>query len=97
MLPFPVRQCSVSSSLCLEHQSKSLLVHPFFTSSHIITEERMNLTLLTFTFVILTLVKSTVGGPLAYGICQAGCSPMVVACYGAAGVVFGTLTAGGEL
>ncbi|KAL3658321.1 hypothetical protein V7S43_016706 [Phytophthora oleae] len=34
------------------------------------------------------------GGPLAYGICQTGCNALVVACYGAAGAVFGTVTAG---
>ncbi len=30
----------------------------------------------------------------AYGICQAGCASLVVACYAAAGLVFGTVTAG---
>lgn len=33
-------------------------------------------------------------GPAAYGICQAGCAAVVVACYAAAGAVFGTVTAG---
>jgi len=33
-------------------------------------------------------------GPAAYGICQAGCAAVVVACYAAAGSVFGTVTAG---
>ncbi|EGZ13392.1 hypothetical protein PHYSODRAFT_514663 [Phytophthora sojae] len=33
-------------------------------------------------------------GPLAYGICQTGCNAVAVACYSAAGVVFGTVTAG---
>jgi hypothetical protein len=33
-------------------------------------------------------------GPLAYGICQTGCNAVAVACYGAAGVTFGTVTAG---
>ncbi|KAH7042872.1 hypothetical protein BKA57DRAFT_483025 [Linnemannia elongata] len=32
--------------------------------------------------------------PLAYGICQTGCNSLAVACYGAAGFTFGTLTAG---
>lgn len=35
----------------------------------------------------------TNAGPLAYGICQAGCSVVVVACYAAAGVTFGTVVA----
>lgn len=33
-------------------------------------------------------------GPAAYGICQAGCSSVVVACYAGAGFTFGTVTAG---
>jgi hypothetical protein len=33
-------------------------------------------------------------GPLSYGICQTGCNALVVACYGAAGFTFGTVTAG---
>jgi len=33
-------------------------------------------------------------GPAAYGLCQAACSAAVVACYGAAGLTFGTVTAG---
>ncbi|CAF1122499.1 unnamed protein product, partial [Rotaria sordida] len=33
-------------------------------------------------------------GPVAYGICQAGCAALAVACYSAAGAVFGTVTAG---
>ena len=33
-------------------------------------------------------------GFAAYGICQSGCNALVVACYGAAGYTFGTVTAG---
>ena len=33
-------------------------------------------------------------GPAAYGICQTGCNAVVVACYAAAGVTFGTVTVG---
>lgn len=33
-------------------------------------------------------------GPLSYGICQSGCNALVVACYAAAGFVFGTVTVG---
>ena len=32
-------------------------------------------------------------GPVAYGVCQSGCTGLVVACYGAAGAVFGTVLA----
>ena len=36
----------------------------------------------------------TLAGPLAYGICQTGCNAVAVACYAAAGLTFGTVTAG---
>lgn len=32
-------------------------------------------------------------GPIGYGVCQAGCSGVVVACYAAAGFTFGTVAA----
>lgn len=46
------------------------------------------------TFVFLSLLITAAGGPTAYGICQAGCAALVVACYAAAGATFGTVTAG---
>ena len=33
-------------------------------------------------------------GPFSYGICQTGCNTIAVACYGGAGLTFGTVTAG---
>ncbi len=49
-------------------------------------------------FLMALLLSSTNGGPAAQGVCYAGCAAMVVACYAAAGFVFGTVTAGvGEL
>ncbi|RPB29212.1 hypothetical protein L211DRAFT_845208 [Terfezia boudieri ATCC MYA-4762] len=49
-------------------------------------------------FLILPAVIAMLGtasaGPLAYGICQAGCSTLVVSCYAAGGLTFGTITAG---
>ena len=46
-------------------------------------------------FALLILMATVIeAGPAAYGICQAGCAALVVACYAAAGVVFGTVTAG---
>jgi hypothetical protein len=39
------------------------------------------------------LAGQTTAGPVGYGICQAGCSTLVVACYGAAGATFGTVVA----
>ncbi|KAK8182516.1 hypothetical protein BC567DRAFT_220126 [Phyllosticta citribraziliensis] len=41
----------------------------------------------------LTMAASVAAGPLGYGICQAGCSGVVVACYAAAGFTFGTVLA----
>ncbi|OBZ83011.1 hypothetical protein A0J61_08936 [Choanephora cucurbitarum] len=39
----------------------------------------------------LTLIQA---GPASYGICQAGCNAVAVACYAGAGFTFGTVTAG---
>ena len=49
-----------------------------------------------FAFILIIALLSTCAesGPLAYGICQTGCNAGVVACYTAAGVTFGTVTAG---
>ncbi|PPQ74615.1 hypothetical protein CVT24_004161 [Panaeolus cyanescens] len=50
--------------------------------------------LATSTVVAMTLLPATVSaGPIAYGICQTGCNAVVVACYAAAGVTFGTVAA----
>ncbi|KAL3070294.1 hypothetical protein niasHS_016121 [Heterodera schachtii] len=46
------------------------------------------------TILLLLSLNPAIAGPAAYGICQAGCSAVVVACYAAAGAVFGTVTAG---
>uniref|UniRef100_A0A183BYX3 Secreted protein n=1 Tax=Globodera pallida TaxID=36090 RepID=A0A183BYX3_GLOPA len=37
---------------------------------------------------LVLLVHLANGGPAAYGICQAGCAAIVVACYAAGGLVF---------
>lgn len=34
-------------------------------------------------------------GPIAYGVCLGGCSTLAVACYAAAGAVFGTVLPAG--
>jgi len=44
--------------------------------------------------LVVLAPKQADAGPLAYGICQAGCAAVVVACYAGAGAVFGTVTAG---
>lgn len=44
---------------------------------------------------LLAAVSPVMAGPIAYGICQAGCSAVVVACYAAAGCTFGTVLAAG--
>ncbi|KAH8743362.1 hypothetical protein F5883DRAFT_441037 [Diaporthe sp. PMI_573] len=41
----------------------------------------------------LFLASSVAAGPIAYAICQAGCSSLAVACYSAAGFTFGTVAA----
>lgn len=49
-----------------------------------------------FSLVIVScvLLSFVDAGPAAYGICQAGCAAVVVACYAAGGAVFGTVTGG---
>ncbi|ROV87140.1 hypothetical protein VSDG_09989 [Cytospora chrysosperma] len=42
---------------------------------------------------ILAMATGTTAGPIAYGICQAGCAAVVTACYAAAGATFGTVAA----
>ncbi|CAF1294301.1 unnamed protein product [Rotaria sp. Silwood1] len=44
--------------------------------------------------IIILTASCIEGGPAAYALCQAGCATVVVACYAAAGAVFGTVTAG---
>ncbi|KAK8049612.1 hypothetical protein PG994_011342 [Apiospora phragmitis] len=48
---------------------------------------------LNYIVYILSITATATAGPLAYGICQAGCSAVVAACYGAAGFTFGTVAA----
>ncbi|KAF9951023.1 hypothetical protein BGZ72_007357 [Mortierella alpina] len=43
---------------------------------------------------LLAILTKSEAGPAAYGICQTGCNGLAVACYGAGGFVFGTVTAG---
>ncbi|EPZ35264.1 hypothetical protein O9G_000660 [Rozella allomycis CSF55] len=44
--------------------------------------------------LLLCIIGLALGGPISYGTCQAGCAAVVVACYAAAGAVFGTVTLG---
>ena len=44
--------------------------------------------------VLMLAIPVSDAGPAAYGVCQAGCAGIVVACYTAAGATFGTVTAG---
>ena len=46
--------------------------------------------LLTFLF----FTSFCYAGPFSYAICQTGCNAVVVACYAAAGLTFGTVTGG---
>lgn len=50
--------------------------------------------LLIVLFVIVCLAIPINSGPIAAALCSSGCAALVVACYAAAGVVFGTITAG---
>jgi hypothetical protein len=43
----------------------------------------------------LALTPLALAGPLAYGICQAGCASVVMACYAAAGKLHKTLNSTG--
>jgi len=52
----------------------------------------MRVRLLT-TLAAAVLIGQSAAGPAVYGVCQAGCSALVVACYGAAGATFGTVVA----
>lgn len=45
-------------------------------------------------FFLFLFIETINSGPFAAGICYAGCASVVVACYSAAGFVFGTVTAG---
>jgi hypothetical protein len=44
-------------------------------------------------FTVFLHTASASAGLAGYGICQAGCAGLVVACYSAAGFVFGTVFA----
>ena len=54
----------------------------------------MKSTSVIITIVFLLSILQAQAGPIAYGVCQTGCAALVVACYSAAGAVFGTVTAG---
>ncbi|KAF8463720.1 hypothetical protein BDZ91DRAFT_627842, partial [Kalaharituber pfeilii] len=41
-------------------------------------------------FPALLLVTGTEAGPVGYALCQGGCASVVMACYSAAGAVWGT-------
>ncbi|KAL4805149.1 hypothetical protein BDV18DRAFT_161547 [Aspergillus unguis] len=53
----------------------------------------MKLSSISIATAALTLPLQVAAGPLGYGVCQAGCSGVVVACYTAAGFTFGTVFA----
>jgi len=46
---------------------------------------------LSFVVPILAAISTpALAGPAAYGVCQAGCASLVMACYAAAGAAWGT-------
>ena len=44
--------------------------------------------------MVTKLTEAGIVGMAAYGICQSGCNAVTVACYAAAGFIFGTVTMG---
>lgn len=44
-------------------------------------------------FTLLLASSNVKAGPLAVGVCQAGCAGVTVACFAAAGATFGTVPA----
>jgi len=46
-----------------------------------------------FVPLLATAATPALAGPIAYGICQAGCATLAVACYSAAGYTFGLVAA----
>lgn len=48
----------------------------------------MHLSKLSTLVAMAALTGTATAGPVAYGICQAGCAGVAVACYTAAGAVF---------
>lgn len=51
----------------------------------------MNMKVIICIVLFLAVAQPALSGPAAYGICQAGCAGIVVACFSAAGFVFGTV------
>lgn len=53
---------------------------------------KMNALKVTIMMVVLFgFIQTSQAGILAYGVCQAGCAGVAVACFGAAGFTFGTV------
>jgi hypothetical protein len=46
-------------------------------------------TLSTTAAALLVMTNTSIAGPVGYGICQAGCATLVMACYSAAGFTWG--------
>jgi hypothetical protein len=60
----------------------------------ILIAEQFNLTMRFYNIAtagLILLVGPAAAGLLGYGICQTGCSEVVVVCYAAAGYTFGTV------
>lgn len=50
-----------------------------------------------FVLAALATIPYVQAGPIAFGVCQAGCATLAVSCYAAAGAVIGTVLAPGAL
>jgi len=88
--------CLIAPLLC-STQSHPPTYHPHKTSKQPQIPSWMKFTSsATVTIAVgtlATLVSTSSAGPLAYAACQAGCFGVAVACYNAAGFVFGTVAA----
>lgn len=51
------------------------------------------MTIKTSIIVLILIIQYAGGGPIASGICYAGCAASVCACFAAAGFTFGTVPA----
>ncbi|KAH9935567.1 uncharacterized protein B0H18DRAFT_976291 [Fomitopsis serialis] len=78
--------------LIVLYKPNPLLVHTHPTLQSLI-HHTMKIPAALIAATALALATPAFAGPIAYGICQTGCNTVVVACYAAAGVTFGTVIA----
>ncbi|KAH3938962.1 hypothetical protein HBI25_188780 [Parastagonospora nodorum] len=85
---------SVNSSddLNTEHRSSTFAINNKATLATLESfEMKLATTTVTTAATAALLVSMVSAGPIGYGICQAGCSAVVMACYSAAGFTWGAV------